>query len=154
MDHGARNRFQRVAGFGAERGGAFESDETKERKNEAEAEAAASHATQLELRPVPVRAVANKNQRDQDQDQRDGDGFDPEHDARGNFHVAPRDPHGEYGHPDGEQRGGSDVAGGVVQQQIPAVVEAADHAGAGGDVGEKEAPGGDRGEPGGSVIEA
>jgi hypothetical protein len=73
----AGNCFQRIAGFGAEGGGAFESDEAEEREDEAEAQAAAGHPVQLELRPIEVPAVSEEDEDHHDQDERDGYGFDP-----------------------------------------------------------------------------
>src|SRR5277367_4523523 len=58
LNYGARNCFERVARFSAERGGTFETDETKEGQDEAQPQAAASHAAKVELLPVEVPAVA------------------------------------------------------------------------------------------------
>src|ERR1700761_2734384 len=41
LDHGSWNCFERIARFGAERGGTFEADEAEESEDEAQAEAAA-----------------------------------------------------------------------------------------------------------------
>ena len=94
-----------------------------------------------------METVAKENEGYDDQNDRDRDGFDPEHQAGGNFDVAPGDPDGDAGDEQGEKNGGEDVAGGVAQQKICEMVEAADDARGGRDVGEKQTPGGDGAEP-------
>src|SRR5277367_6142564 len=85
-------------------------------------------------------AVAEEYEEQDDQDEGNGDGFDPEHEARGDFYVAPGDPDRDECGEKREKDGGCAVAYGVAEQEICEVVEAADYAGGGGDVCEKKAP--------------
>ncbi len=91
LNYGTRDCFERIARFGAERGRALEADKTEKRENEAEAKAASGHADEVKLREVEVRAVTKQDERDEQHDQAHGDGFDPQHEAGGNFDVATRD---------------------------------------------------------------
>ena len=61
LNHCTRNCFQRIARFGAQRGGAFEADEAEERQHQAEPQAAAGHAAQFQLFPIEMQAVAHQN---------------------------------------------------------------------------------------------
>src|SRR5579862_779424 len=128
LNDGARNRGERVARFGAERSGALEADETEQREDEAETQATAGNTAEVKLDSIQVRSVAKQYERDENDDQGYRDGFDPQHEPRRNFHVAPRDGHRDRGDDDGEHSGGGDVSAGVVQKQIGIVIEAADYA--------------------------
>ena len=141
LDDRARNSLQGIARFGTQGGGAFESNETKQGEDQAQSQAAAGHAVQLELLPIEVQAVSRQNEHDDDQDHGDRNRLNPKHHASGDFDVAPGDSDGNCGDYKGEQRGGNCVARGLADQQHTVVIETADHAGPGGDIGEEQAPG-------------
>ena len=148
LNHGAWNRLQRIARLGPERGGALESNEAEEREDEPEAEVrcrscraagadsgpsakpwrASTSATTVRMKKTETASI---------QSIRRAEIFT----SRQAIHIempvtisASSD-------------GGRAVAGGVAEQQIGVVIEAADDARRRGNVGEQQAPGGDGAKP-------
>ena len=55
LNDGARDCFERIARFGAERGRAFKSNKAEEREHQSEAQAAAGHANEVKLDEIRIR---------------------------------------------------------------------------------------------------
>ena len=96
-----------------------------------------------------MRAVAHEYEQHHDDNGADGNGFDPQHEPRGNFHVAPGDERGNRGAQKRQQQHRETTwPVSVAQQQdwrnerSRAVTLAS-----GGDVGQQQTPSGGGGEP-------
>ena len=147
LNHRARNRLQRIARLGAQRGGALKAHKTEQRQYQAEAEPAPGHAVEMEFIAIQVPAVMKQHEPNHDHDHRNRCGFNPQHEPRGNLHVAIGNPDRNSRDQQRQQRRRENVPRGIVDQQVRIVIEPANHARSRGHVGQQQAPGDGCGEP-------
>lgn len=105
LNDGARDGAERIGGFGAEGGGAFETDETEDREDDTETDSGGSDSLQVCLGVVEMQAVVPEQKGEDDGDEGDRGGLDPKHEAGGDLDVTIGDEGGDSDTEDCEECG-------------------------------------------------